>query len=502
MNKSILQITQISKFLTGVLSSTIPDQNSDTEITGISNNTKELASNNVYVAIKGFSLDGHVFIKDALSKGASLIILDNKEFTGNFPHILVKNSRIALAEISALFFKNPSQHLKVIGVTGTNGKTTTNWMIYHLLNLLKSPCLRIGTLGTEGILTNGEKTLVNNETLTTGDSIFIQKILNQAVGEKLESAVMEVSSHALDQERVRNIDFDVAIFTNLTQDHLDYHLSFENYFKAKKKLFDQLDLSKKVHKTAIINTNSEYGKTLFRLSQNKNYNIITFGDEPENYIQIKEVNNSIKNNSLILKIDKTDYKVDTSFIGHHNAENIACTIATGLALGYDLIKILSVISKIPQVPGRLESCGNNKIGIFVDYAHTPDALLNVLKSMRDVAKKRLLVLFGCGGDRDKTKRPRMLEAASSLADSIIVTSDNPRTEDPNKIIEDILSEGHKADIVEADRRIAIKKAIKIMSEGDVLIIAGKGHEDYQIIGKEKHHFSDQEEVKKVLEGLG
>lgn len=492
---------KILDILSGVRSHTIEEQNKDHTIRGLSNNSKLIRQGEAFIAISGTTSDGHSYIQDALKQGASIIIIDNDQYIGNYPFILVENARTALSELSAYYYETPSKSLDVIGITGTNGKTTTNWMIYHLLHMLGKAVLRIGTLGNEGLLAQGEKVLSQQDTLTTGDSLFLQKIMHEALTHGIESVVMEVSSHALDQARVNSIEFDVAVFTNLTQDHLDYHKTFEHYFNAKAKLFSILHNSSKEKKTAIVNINGTYGKRIASQCASFSFPVISVGDTAESTIQIVSVHSSIQENIITLKIEGKSFSIKTNFIGHHNAENVACAIATAWALGFNLEDIMNYVPLIPHVPGRLEACGNDTLGIYVDYAHTPDALKNVLMAIRPIVTKKLLVLFGCGGDRDRTKRPIMAEIARKIADTVIVTSDNPRTEDPLDIIKDILSKGAHADIIEVDRRIAIKKAIACMEKGDILIIAGKGHEDYQIIGTKKEYFSDQEEIKRVLREL-
>ncbi len=470
----------------------------DTEISGISFTSTKINPQQIFVAIKGGTIDGHKFVEDAFAQGAIFAVVEDEKYLNNHPGIVVNDSRIALAELANSFYEEPSSQIKTVGVTGTNGKTTTNWIVYHLLNLLGSPSIRLGTLGREAKIKDGSVALVDLDTLTTADPLFTNQSMREAINLGIESCVMEVSSHALKQKRTVAIDFDVAIFTNLTQDHLDYHPTFEDYYNSKKMLFEGLALSKKAKKTAVINLNCIYGSRLLEEIKKLPVNITTFGDKQNASIVIESIEQSISGSTYNLKIDNKNITIKTTLIGHHNAENCCAAIAACLALGYKLDDIINELPKVPQVPGRLESCGNKNLGIYVDYAHTPDALKNVLNAVRPIVENELWVIFGCGGDRDSSKRPRMAEIAVQLADKAVLTSDNPRTEDPESIINDALKEGHKPEIVEIDRRIAIKKTILSMKKGDVLVVAGKGHEDYQIIGTTKYPFSDFDEVQSSL----
>jgi len=462
--------------------------------------SKEIAKDSLFIAVPGTNIDGHNFVADAFENGAlAALVSDEKSLNGK-PGVIVTDTRQALGKLGAAFYNYPSEHLKVIGITGTNGKTTTNWLIFHVLVQLGNAASRIGTLGIETRLDSSKVVKSDPGNLTTPDALSLQKEMRLALDSGAKTCVMEVSSHALAQERASNIEFDVAVFTNLTRDHLDYHSTMDEYFAAKLKLFELLSFSKKNPRVAVLNGNSEFGDKIRDKVKDKNLKCYTFGNNDRCDFQILSFTQTIKGSQLKFVFEGKDYQLESPLIGNHNAENIAAAVISVQSLGFDINEVCRCFTKIPQVPGRLESVGSSDVGVYVDYAHTPDALENVLKTLRPIVSKNLWCVFGCGGDRDRGKRPVMGKVAGLLSDKIVVTSDNPRTEDPNRIIEDILACGIKPQIIEADRRLAIEGALKLAGPGDVVLIAGKGHEDYQIIGKEKFHFSDVEEVQRILKG--
>ena len=479
------------------------ENNKDVAVASVTIDSRQVKEGSLFVAISGSNSDGHSFIEDAICKGASLIIYDKNidvkllnYSSTNF--IQVKNSKEALSKLLNFFFDSPSLKLKNIGITGTNGKTTTNWIIYNaLVNLNRSP-IRLGTLGIK------YKDLINIESLTTPDLISIQSSLALAINNNCDYAVFEVSSHGLDQNRLQGIKLDVAVYTNLTQDHFDYHKNFENYYQAKKKIFPLLGSSK--NKVAVINIDCIYGQRLYKELASQGLNVFTYSNTDS--VSNEAINNTNKIlgkiisqnlNEAVYKIEFKDksYQIKTPILGEYNLSNFMASFATLVSLGFDEQQVVQALNNVPCVCGRLEKFSFKNSAVFVDYAHTPDGLENALKSLAKLAKMDLWVIFGCGGDRDKTKRPLMGKIAKKYATKVVVTSDNPRTEDPQSIIEDIIKDLN-VDLIEVDRKKAIISTLRQIKEGDIVLIAGKGHEDCQIIGKEKFPFSDQTIVKDFI----
>ena len=470
--------------------------NPETPITGLSLSAQDVKPGQVFISVEGTKHDGHSYLDQAIENGAALLVVSKTDKVKNYPHIQVENTRAATSKVASIYYQHPSLQLETIGVTGTNGKTTTNWMIYHLLSLLGKPVARLGTLGFESTINGKVSTREGN--LTTPDAISVQKDLYEACLLGAKAVVLELSSHALDQYRVEDLEYNAVIFTNLTRDHLDYHKEMEAYFEAKAKIFTLLKKSSKPNKKAIVNIDNEYGLRMLQRATSLGLDCLTFGENPEALLYVEKFTQDINGSQITLKAFGKTYNSHSRFIGRHNIENTCAAIAACYSLGHTLDEILEAFDKIPQVPGRLESVGTNDIGIFVDYAHTPDALENVIKSLKPLVKGNLWVLFGCGGDRDKGKRPQMAEIVAKFTDKIVVTSDNPRTEDPEEIIRDILASGVNVTVKETDRRTAIRKSVILAKAGDILLIAGKGHENYQEIGTERIHFSDVEEVASAL----
>jgi UDP-N-acetylmuramoyl-L-alanyl-D-glutamate--2,6-diaminopimelate ligase len=452
----------------------------------------------LFVAIRGFSVDGHAFVSDAFARGALAAVVEDAHALGGKPGIVVSGSRSALSRLAAAFHGDPSTRMRVVGITGTNGKTTTNWIVYQLLHHMGEGALRIGTLGSEYLGGNRR-----DGGLTSPDPLSIHSLLAEAERAGARSCVMETSSHALDQSRLDDVEFDVGVFTNLTRDHLDYHQTFENYFAAKRKLFTLLSRGAKGTKAAVVNIDDPHGLKLMGELRALGLYDWSFGSSDNAAIRIssiREVGTGMVF-SLHVRDSSEIFDVNAPFIGRHNAENVVAAFASCMALGYRPEAILKALPLIAQVPGRLERVGTSGPRVFVDYAHTPDALERALIAVRPSTEGKLWVVFGCGGDRDRGKRPEMGAISARVADEVVVTSDNPRTEVPEKIIEDILASGVQARVVDVDRRAAIGAAISQAAPGDTIVIAGKGHEDYQIIGKEKLPFSDQEVALAFLSGL-
>ena len=452
-----------------------------------------------FVAVRGAKADGHTFAADAVRLGASAAIVSDRRFLSQaVPGIVVADTRVALSRLAALYNGAPSKKLKVVGMTGTNGKTTINWIVYHLLNKLGLPAVRIGTLG---VAAHG--LFERPGDLTTPDPIEIHAVMRRAAEGGVKACVIETSSHALDQHRADDVAFDAAVFTNLTRDHLDYHTDMAAYFAAKRRLFELLAQGAKETRAAVINADDDYGEKLLPYARSLGLQDYSYGRAVGSVLRILEFDQNTSGSRTTLDFAGKKYTLATTFIGRHNADNLAAAFASAVALGCEPAALTAAIPDVPAVPGRLEFVGTEDIAVYVDYSHTPDALRHALQSLRGLAAGAIWVVFGCGGDRDRGKRPQMGKIALSYADRVVVTSDNPRTEDPLKIIDEILcgEEGEtirRCGIVEPDRRRAIEKTLAAAKKGDIVLIAGKGHEDYQIIGAIKHHFSDQEEARRIL----
>lgn len=464
----------------------------DFQIKGIACNSKAVKEGFIFVAVKGASCDGSAFINEAVSKGAVAVVtektrlgLSNKEI--NIPFIKVKDARSALARLAAKFYGDPALKVKVVGVTGTNGKTTITYLMESLLKYAGSKPALIGTVNYRF----GDKVFDSNN--TTPGPIQLQSLLADMVKERVQYLIMEVSSHALSQDRVASLRFHSAVFTNLTSDHLDYHKTIASYFRAKSKLFTGLDPSS----LAIINNDDKYGRKIKQLTGAK---VITYGIDNGADVMAKNIKLSASDTKF--SVVSEDHKIDinTSLIGRHNVYNILASVAWALQIGIKPVDISRSMAEFSFVPGRLEKIDSeNKFSVFVDYAHTEDALFNVIKALKGIGPRRIIVVFGCGGDRDKTKRPKMGRVVSQMADYAIITNDNPRSENPEGIIRDIQrGMGKKNYQVIPDRFQAIRHSLYLAQKGDIVLVAGKGHENYQILRNEKLHFDDREVVRECL----
>lgn len=450
----------------------------------------------VFVAVRGNVVDGYKYINEALVKGTRTIV--SEEAVNLNPEttlIIVKNARVALAKLSSRFFGRPSENLKLVGVTGTNGKTT---ITYFLESIFKEAGLNPGVIGTVEHRFGGQKIKSAN---TTPESYDLQKLLKEMTTKGVNACAMEVSSHALTLDRVVGCSFDGAIFTNLSPEHLDFHGEMETYFESKVRLFrERLSESGKQDVFAAINADDPYGQ---RLASDVDHRLWRYSLNGAGEVTAEDVELDAGGIRMNVKTPAGNFMCQSQLIGRFNAHNILAAVSGGLGLGLPLDAVSRGIEKVSFVPGRLERVPNRRdVLALVDYAHTPDALEKVLTHVSDLAKKsggRLIVVFGCGGNRDRSKRPMMGKVASELADDVIVTSDNPRGEDPNAIIKEITA-GIKSGRCEVipDRRAAIKFASSIAGEKDIIVVAGKGHEDYQIIGNERHHFDDREVLKECL----
>ena len=465
---------------------TLLQKGKDFEFKSIEYDSRKIEKGDIFVAMKGFNTDGNNYVEKAIQNGAVCILTDEKEHdVKKYPDITfyyIPDLRKHLGVICANLYNHPEKKLKIIGVTGTNGKTTST---YILENVLPNSS-RIGTTNYRV----GDKYYEAHN--TTPESMDIIKLMDESVKKGIEYFLMEVSSHALALGRVDMLKFDGAIFTNLTQDHLDYHKTFENYFKAKCHLIDLLKDNSKIS----VNVDDKYIKTI------KSDKLNTFGVENGD-IRGKVISYTTSGMNVEIKVKNEVKRFHTKLIGAYNLYNILGVVSVLVNLGIDFSYIVDRISKMEPVVGRFELIENN-LGarIVVDYAHTPDGLENVLKTLKGITDGKMYAVFGAGGDRDKTKRPIMGKIACKYADYILITSDNPRTEDPIGIMNDIekgIIEAKYTNYTKIEKREeAIQKAVSLLKSGDSLIIAGKGHETYQIIGKTTRYFSDKEEVKKCL----
>jgi murE/murF fusion protein len=489
----------------------------DPEIGSIHYRAQDVKPGGLFVAIKGFAADGHDFIDEALDRGASAIVTQ-KPVRKKSIIIEVKNTRKALAAISDQFYSNPSEKLHLIGITGTNGKTTTAFIIEHLLS---EAGIKVGVIGTLNYRYSG-KTF--QSPMTTPESYDLQKILSEMLKSGVTHVVMEVTSHAIDLDRICNCRFNLLVFTNLTQDHLDYHGDMNSYWSCKKRLFTQLPDygSAKNGVSAVINQNNEKGRELIKLLETSigKPSVLSAGFSNGSSIRAKDITHDLTGITGKVITPAGAFEFKSPLVGKYNLENILCAAGVGIVLNLSLDSIKKGIQAVRTVPGRLESIPNdiNRF-IYVDYAHTPDALENVLSALKFSATGRIICVFGCGGNRDKTKRPLMGQTAARLCDLTVITSDNPRTEPPMEIIKQIvqgakkkisnvytpadLSTGFrkKGYVVEPDRKKAIALAITVSRAGDIVLIAGKGDETYQIIGSNTIRFDDRIEAKATLSKL-
>ncbi len=452
-----------------------------------------------FVAIRGTSVDGHDFIPDAIRRGACAIVAEAPcpayAAEKQIPWVEVTNSRLAVSLMGATWHKHPARQMAMIGVTGTNGKTTTTYIAH---SLMKQAWLRAGLAGTIACDTGAE---IIPATQTTPGPLEMQGLLHQMLQNGCRGVAMEVSSHALDQQRCAGIDFNVGIFTNLTQDHLDYHKNMENYFQAKVKLFEQMANNTKARRkpVALINIDDPYGRRLVEMFADRMC-VKTYGSGLGADFRMIVHHVSSKGSEYELEYKGKSYLVRVPLIGKFNMYNSLAALAAVICVGIPVRDAIAGLQNIPQVPGRLElfthPCGAQ---IFLDYAHTPDALENVCKTLKELCAKRLITVFGCGGDRDAGKRPIMGAVAARLSDACIVTSDNPRNEEPLAIINQItagMPEGRYAII--PDRARAIATAMEQARLGDIVLIAGKGHENYQELAEGRIDYSDAREVRRNL----
>src|SRR5436189_2533185 len=467
----------------------------DRTVESIAYDSRRVQRNGLFVALRGETSDGHEFIGQAIEKGASVIATERESNDLRATCLVVENTRAALADLSAIFYGHPARKLKLAAVTGTNGKTTTTFLIKHICEKAGLRCGLIGTVRYE----IGERVLPAIR--TTPESLDLQELLAQIANAGCRAAAMEVSSHALAQDRTRGLEWDVAVFTNLTQDHLDFHVTMESYFDSKAKLFAQLgNRENKMKPVEIVNIDDRYGEEM--LSRiDKRVAVITCGMSARADFRASNYRVEFSGTSYQLDARGKSYLVRVPLIGRFNVANSVAAIAAANALGVSLREAVLSLAKSPQVPGRLEMVpAKRQFQVFVDYAHTPDALLNVIKTLRELEPRRLIVVFGCGGNRDRAKRPLMGEIVDRHADYAIITSDNPRKEDPSAILAEIekgCRSTHYEKIV--DRMAAIGRAIALAQPRDIVLIAGKGHESYQELADHTVPFDDIQVARRAIE---
>ena len=470
------------------------------DISGLAYDSRNVSHGTLFVAIKGLKTDGHLYIKAALDKGAAAILAEH-EPTGivipdNHPFIITMDTRKAVAIAAVNYFRNPSRELSVIGITGTNGKTTTSYIIR---SILENAGNKVGLLGTI-LWSDGNK--ISEAEHTTPEAVDFQCLLRKMASNGCTFAVAEVSSHSLALNRVYGTDFSTAVFTNLTQDHLDFHPDMEDYFRAKSLLFSGMSLNH----SSVINSDDPFGRRLLEMSSCRKY---SYGLDSSADIRGENVSLTINGIEFDLTTPAGHIHIKSNLVGIHNVYNLLAAAGAALSSNIPLDKIASGVSSVTSVPGRFERIDSGLgFSIVVDYAHTENALRLLLEAARQFSPKRIITVFGCGGDRDRGKRPLMGSTAVELSDHVIVTSDNPRSEKPEEIIKEVVS-GIDAAIKTGtarsagyvtipDRRSAIEEAIRTAEEGDIVLIAGKGHEDYQIIGRERVRFDDREEAIKAV----
>ncbi|WML51915.1 UDP-N-acetylmuramoyl-L-alanyl-D-glutamate--2,6-diaminopimelate ligase [Neobacillus sp. PS3-12] len=476
------------------LHSLSPLTEANPEITSIENDNRKVQQGSLFICIKGYTVDGHDFAQLAVENGASAILAE-RPLKLDVPVLVVNDTKRAMAVLADTFYEHPTKQLHLIGITGTNGKTTTSHLIEKIFSDAGKKTGLIGTMYTK----IGDEILETKN--TTPESLTLQKTFKSMVDASVEAAVMEVSSHALDLGRVHGCDYNVAVFTNLTQDHLDYHHTMEEYKRAKSLLFSQLGNTYDVKhpKFAVLNADDPASETYKKSTA---AHVVTYGIDQNADIKAIDIEMTSSGTRFILQTFGKHLPMEIQLIGKFSIYNVLASVAAGLVSGIPIERIIGSIENVKGVAGRVElvNAGQN-FTVIVDYAHTPDSLENVLKTVQQFAKRKVFVVVGCGGDRDRTKRPLMAKIACQFATDPIFTSDNPRSEDPLAILKDMEEGVHGENyLVIPDRKQAIDTAIQNAANGDVILIAGKGHETYQIIGKQVHDFDDRLVAKEAIMG--
>ncbi|BBH21226.1 UDP-N-acetylmuramoyl-L-alanyl-D-glutamate--2,6-diaminopimelate ligase [Paenibacillus baekrokdamisoli] len=474
----------------------------ETQIDGIQIDSRKVSQGDLFIALPGHTVDGHTFAPKALANGAKAMVVE-RQLDLDVPQLIVKDSRLAMAVIADYYFAKPSQKLKLIGITGTNGKTTTTYLIERIL---KDAGFRPGVIGTVEMRYADQSVPMSG---TTPEALDLQRHLAAMVEAGTDFCAMEVSSHALEQGRVKGCRYRTAIFTNLTQDHLDYHGTMENYAAAKGLLFSRLGneyaSSQEDRSYAVLNADDAASAAYAGVTSAE---VLTYGVDNEADVRATSIHITAQGTSFHLDTFRGSTDITLQMTGKFNVYNALAAISAALIEQIPLEQIKASLEALPGVPGRVESViAGQPFSVIVDYAHSPDGLENVLRAVKEYAVGRIICVFGCGGDRDRTKRPIMGKIAAHYADYAIITSDNPRTEDPDRILLDI-----EAGLIEngipksqyqmlPDRRAAIQKAVEMASPNDVVLIAGKGHETYQLIGGATYHFDDREVAKEAIRSI-
>ncbi len=473
------------------------------ELTSLTDDSRKVAPGSLFVAVKGERADGHEFLERVAAAGAAAVVVERPVASLSVPCIRLQDSRGALGILGSRFYGDPSAALRMIGVTGTNGKTTTT---YIAKTMLEAADRQVGLIGTVAYLIGKESIPASH---TTPGALDLQRLFARMVEARLDTVVMEVSSHALALDRTAGSEFDVAVFTNLTQDHLDFHVDMEQYFQAKLKLFVELGQSgtRKTHKRAIVNADDPWGA---RIRSACSVPVWTYGLRQPADLRAEGVVLSATGTTFTLRSPQGSCSIQSRLVGEHNVYNLLAAIGVVLHEGLTLDQVCSAVRAVSNVPGRFERVeAGQGFTVVVDYAHTEDALVRLLTAAQALRTGRIITVFGCGGDRDRTKRPKMGHAAVRYSDVVLLTSDNPRTEDPAAILREVEA-GVKQALVDhaevqyrmiEDRRTAIQAAIQEAKAGDMVLIAGKGHEDYQILGTTKHHFDDREVARESIMAL-
>jgi UDP-N-acetylmuramoyl-L-alanyl-D-glutamate--2,6-diaminopimelate ligase len=476
--------------------------NLDVSVNAITDDSRALSPHSLFVAVKGERVDGHEFIPAARNGGMVALVSQRPVSEVSLPSVRVDDSRKALGLLGGRFYGDPSSKIRMIGVTGTNGKTTTTYICKALLEAMGHPVGLIGTVAYQ----IGERTMP--ATHTTPGSLELQQLLAKMVTGGCTTAVMEVSSHALAQDRTSGCEYDVAVFSNLTQDHLDFHKTMEEYFQAKLRLFTELKGGFKANKRAIVNIDDPYGA---RIVERCPVPVWTYALKAKADLRAEAVRLSLQGTTFTAATPVGSFPIESHLVGEHNVYNLLAAIGVALHEGATPAQIRKAVARVTNVPGRFERViAGQPFTVAVDYAHTEDALVRLLMAAQVLKTRRIITVFGCGGDRDRGKRPKMGEAAVRYSDVVILTSDNPRTEDPLSILEQVevgVNEAlrlrpHVQYRKVSDRREAIEEAVREAQSGDMVLIAGKGHEDYQIIGTKKVHFDDREVAREAIGRLG
>jgi len=470
-------------------------------VTSVTDDSRAVASGSLFVAVKGERVDGHRFVAQAIQSGAAAIVAQESVEVASLPFVQVADSRKALGLIGSRFYGDPSAQLSMIGVTGTNGKTTTT---YLCKGLLEGVGRQVGLIGTVAYQIGADTIPASH---TTPGALELQGLLVKMIQGRLNTVVMEVSSHALAMDRTAGCEYDVAVFTNLTQDHLDYHQTMEEYFQAKLRLFTGLGRGKKTGQRAIVNMDDPRGAQVRNACRVPVWGFAVKGQAD---IKAEKVQLSMNGSTFRAATPSGSFMIESRLVGEHNVYNLLGAIGVALHAGATCDQVRESVASVSNVPGRFErvSAGQDFM-VVVDYAHTEDALVRLLTAAKAIKTHRIITLFGCGGDRDRGKRPKMGRAAVEYSDIVVLTSDNPRTEDPMAILREVEVGVHEALQGRAhveyhlvpDRREAIGMAVRLAQPGDILLIAGKGHEDYQILGTKKVHFDDREVAREAIQQL-